>query len=364
MGVFFFVIMAAPALKYSVGNSASTTLSSSVSAVATTASITATTNFDDAPVSGEGMVLIDEGTATEELAYSTGLAGNNLTIPLANRGLEGGSAQTHNSQATVKGPLTAGMWNDLIVSLKNILDQTTGAIKSNLVFSGIDINGTEAILDADADTSITADTDDQIDFKLGGSDRFRMKTSDFDMVTATGNIQVAGADPKRALRIPASAMYGATTNGAASGQYESSSNKINVKVLDFDGATEEYGWFNIPAPDWWDLGTVTAKFHWTAASGSGDVIWGIAALARSNDDALDTALGTAVTVTDTLIATLDEHVTPTTSAVTIGGTPAKGDNLYFRVYRDADAGGDTLNSVDARLLGVSIYFTQGQLDDQ
>ena len=35
----------------------------------------------------------------------------------------------------------------------------------------VDLNGKELVLDADADTSITADTDDQIDFKTGGSDR-------------------------------------------------------------------------------------------------------------------------------------------------------------------------------------------------
>lgn len=33
----------------------------------------------------------------------------------------------------------------------------------------LDVNGNELILDADGDTSITADTDDQIDFKVGGS---------------------------------------------------------------------------------------------------------------------------------------------------------------------------------------------------
>ena len=33
-----------------------------------------------------------------------------------------------------------------------------------------DLNGTEFILDADGDTSITADTDDQIDIRVGGSD--------------------------------------------------------------------------------------------------------------------------------------------------------------------------------------------------
>ena len=37
--------------------------------------------------------------------------------------------------------------------------------------SQIDLNGNEMILDADGDTSITADTDDQIDLKVGGTDR-------------------------------------------------------------------------------------------------------------------------------------------------------------------------------------------------
>ncbi len=40
--------------------------------------------------------------------------------------------------------------------------------------STIDMNGQELILDADADTSITADTDDQIDFKCGGLDTIQM----------------------------------------------------------------------------------------------------------------------------------------------------------------------------------------------
>lgn len=356
--------MAAPKLKYAIGNSASTTLANSVSDSATSGTLTSSTNFQ--AKSGAGMVIMDEGQATEELAYSTGLAGSDITIPLANRGLEGGTPQAHSAQATVKGIFSALMWNDLIDSLTNAFVASSGAVDATkiLTVTGADLNGNEMIIDADADTSMTADTDDQIDWKLGGSDRFRMKTSDFDLVTATANVTVAGADPKRGIYVPAAGMYGATTNGAATGQYESTTNKINVKVLDFDGATEEYAWFCMPAPSYWDLGTVTAEFHWTAASGSGDVIWGIAGLARSNDDALDTALGTAVTVTDTLLTALDEHLTADTSAVTIGGTPAKDDFLFFRVYRDADAGGDTLNAVDARLLGVTIRFSTSQYDDQ
>ena len=42
------------------------------------------------------------------------------------------------------------------------------------VAQAIDMNGKELILDADADTSITADVDDQIDFKVGGTDQIQL----------------------------------------------------------------------------------------------------------------------------------------------------------------------------------------------
>jgi hypothetical protein len=40
-----------------------------------------------------------------------------------------------------------------------------------------DLNGSELILDADQDTSITADTDDQVDIKIGGSDKISATSS-------------------------------------------------------------------------------------------------------------------------------------------------------------------------------------------
>ena len=48
---------------------------------------------------------------------------------------------------------------------------TSGAVPSTLA-SKVDVNGLSdgIILDADADTTISADTDDQIDFKVGGND--------------------------------------------------------------------------------------------------------------------------------------------------------------------------------------------------
>jgi hypothetical protein len=45
-----------------------------------------------------------------------------------------------------------------------------------------DLNGAELILDADADTTLRADTDDQIDFKIANADHFKLATSSGDTV--------------------------------------------------------------------------------------------------------------------------------------------------------------------------------------
>ena len=51
----------------------------------------------------------------------------------------------------------------------------------------IDLNANELILDLDADTSITADTDDTIDFRIGGSDEIKMTSTALTPATADGS---------------------------------------------------------------------------------------------------------------------------------------------------------------------------------
>ena len=45
--------------------------------------------------------------------------------------------------------------------------------------AGADLNGQSLILDADADTHITADTDDQIDISIAGADDFQFTANTF-----------------------------------------------------------------------------------------------------------------------------------------------------------------------------------------
>ncbi len=51
----------------------------------------------------------------------------------------------------------------------------------------VDLNGKELVLDADADTSITADTDDQIDIRVGGSDLVKLTDSTLTLTSATAS---------------------------------------------------------------------------------------------------------------------------------------------------------------------------------
>ena len=59
-------------------------------------------------------------------------------------------------------------------------------ITAATVATSLDMNGNELILDADADTSITADTDDRIDFKIGGSDELQLSGTELKPATNGG----------------------------------------------------------------------------------------------------------------------------------------------------------------------------------
>jgi hypothetical protein len=79
-----------------------------------------------------------------------------------------------------------------VISTDTINETTSGSgvtIDSVICKDGaIDVNGTSdgIILDADADTTISADTDDQIDFKVGGTDRLSISSTGKITSTQTG----------------------------------------------------------------------------------------------------------------------------------------------------------------------------------
>lgn len=156
-----------------------------------------------------------------------------------------------------------------------------------------------------------------------------------------------------------------TTNGAAVGQIETTTNKVMVRTLDFDASTIEYAQFSIRMPKSWNEGTVTFIPSWSHASTTTNfkASWGLQAVAISDDDTLDVAFGTGQTSNDTGGTTNDLYAGPESSAVTIAGTPAAEDLVIFQVYRKADDGTNDTLAIDARLHGVTIYITTDAEND-
>lgn len=158
----------------------------------------------------------------------------------------------------------------------------------------------------------------------------------------------------REVYVNAGAMISRSTAGAATATVELATNDIMFDSFDFDSTASEGVGFWWTPPNAYNDGTVTIRFHWTAASGTGTVTWSCSARALPDDAAMDQALGTAVAVTDTLIAVNDMHLTSATGAITIAGTPAGSNPVYFQITRDI---ADTL-AADARLLGCTLEYTE------
>jgi len=229
----------------------------------------------------------------------------------------------------------------------------TGAAAATLTTSGAH----DLVLDTNSGTNsgtitITDGTNGNINIAPNG-----------DGVAQVGGaaIKVAG---KETIWVPAAAMYGATTNPADAQQVETTATRPDMKVLDFDASTDEFAQFSIAMPKSWNEGTITYQVYWTPGStNTGDCIFGLQAVACADNDTIDVAYGTAVTVTDAGIGTVeDQQISSESGAVTVAGSPAAGELTYFQLFRDANAGGDTF-SADARVLGIKIFFTTDAAND-
>ena len=179
--------------------------------------------------------------------------------------------------------------------------------------------------------------------------------------SATAAIKIAG---KETIWIPAPAMYAATTNGADAEQVETTATRPDMKVFDFDASTKQYTQFTIAMPKSWNEGTLTYQVYWApSTTNTGNAIFGLQGVACADSDTIDVAFGTAIEVTDAGIGTVeDQQITAESSAMTVAGSPAAGEQTYFQLYRDAADGSDTFTG-ECRVLGIKLFFTTDAAND-
>ena len=172
---------------------------------------------------------------------------------------------------------------------------------------------------------------------------------------ASAAVKFAG---KESMFIPAAAMYPSTTNPCSDlTQVETTALRPDLKCLDFDASSDEFAQFAVAFPKSWNEGTVTFQPFWTVTgTNTGTVAWQLGAIAVSSDDSINTAFGTLVATTALAHSgtSNDLMVSVESGNVTIAGSPAAADQVFFQINRDVSADNQ---SGDARLLGVKLFFT-------
>jgi hypothetical protein len=103
-----------------------------------------------------------------------------------------------------------------------ITDATITSAKLADFTAAVDLNGVELLLDADADTSISADTDDRIDFKIANTDHFSLSSSSGDTVfkplTDAKDLIFQQFDGNKLLEINDGGFVGIGGNSNAAGE--------------------------------------------------------------------------------------------------------------------------------------------------
>jgi cytoskeletal protein CcmA (bactofilin family) len=148
--------------------------------------------------------------------------------------------------------------------------------------SPTDLNGVELILDLDADTSLTADTDDRIDFKLAGTDHIQLGTSSGDttikIATDAKDLQFLQADGNKIFEINDGNFVGVGGNSAAPGEiriYEDTDNGSHYTGFKAGNNTASVAYV-LPTAD----GSAGTQL---TTDGSGTLSWSAATLSLTND---------------------------------------------------------------------------------
>jgi len=305
------------------------------------------------------------GTFTEAVANSfvpnsASVPSNGLYLPAANTlGWAVNSAAEMQLTASALSPAvsdgnalgtTSLMWADLFLASGGVINWNNGDVTvthaaNSLAFAGASSGYTfdAAVAPATNDGAALGTT------SLGWADLY---------LATGGNILVNNANARRSIVLSAAGMWPSTTSGAAANvKVEYATNDQDLYHLDFDQTSDEFAQATVAMPDNWDGSTVTAVFYWTANSTStNSVVWAIQGRAYADGDAVDAAWGTAQTVTDANGASANTvRISAATADVTVAGSPAGGQLVQFRIYRDADNGSDNL-AADARLIAVKIEY--------
>lgn len=225
---------------------------------------------------------------------------------------------------------------------------------NNSGYTGIKLNVTE--------TAIGSGTKNLLDLQVGNSSKFTVNSAGG---LTTALTYAASAQPKRTIVLTGGGAIIAPSAGFAD-QKRTDGTNFSYYTLDFDQSTDEKAFWEFVVPESLAASSdITVTLFWTAAAGSAaqKVDWEISTTSLTDDDVWDSALGTATTINDSLIATNDLHKSAEGTIASANNAWAAGKLAIVKVVRDADdATNDTL-AADAKLVMVKIEWTAAAESD-
>jgi hypothetical protein len=156
------ITLGSETLKFAGGTGITTAITSGTVTISKSGSSAHRTLFKYTATSGQTTFSGSDANGNT-LAYSTG----NFDVFLNGVLLDATDFTASNGTSVVLASAAAA--DDIL----SVLAYQTDSLIQN------DMNGSELILDVDGDTSLTADTDDQIDVKIAGADDFQFTANDF-----------------------------------------------------------------------------------------------------------------------------------------------------------------------------------------
>ena len=228
-----------------------------------------------------------------------------------------------------------------------ITDATITSAKLADFSAAVDLNGVELILDADQDTTITADTDDRIDFKIAGVEHFSFSNSSGDSIIKpmvdTKDIIFQQYDGNKVFEINDGNFVSVGGNATAAGQiriYEDTDNGSHYSGFTVGNLTASVT-YALPNADGSD-GQVLST------DGSGVLSWATAS-ANTPTSADGQALGSAsLEWSDLFLAD--------------GGTVQFGNDQEVRLIHTADTGLILKHTATADDKPVSLTLQTGETD--
>jgi len=173
---------------------------------------------------------------------------------------------------------------------------STNTAEKILVGRTLDMNGLELVLDADGDTSITADTDDRIDFKIGGTNELAVTGStlrpgsDLSIGLGTSSIRFANAFIDN-IKIDGNTITSENTNG----NINITPNGSGAVVLDgfafpINGSGSNGQFLRQDSSGNLEFATVVSSLTLSADSGTNDTINTGETLTFTGGEGIDTAV--------------------------------------------------------------------------